>query len=261
MSAFLTEYDSRLVWLGRGRHAVVYQTEHLDSSTPVAMKIVSGLKPDFDNEFALLKQAQHPNVIRMYDCFKYDGKGYLILQLCRGGSLMQRLREDGEFSDIQAARVVHSVLSALDFIHRLSIIHRDVKADNIMYLTKEDDSPVLLGDFGLAKLVSEGLTDTRVGTKGYQAPQIVRGHVYNHKCDIWSVGVVAYEILHGKLPFNRKLGEEELYDKMMTSNFAIWDQVSPQAADFIRSCLRPEQDDRPEARELLKHPWLAQFSE
>jgi serine/threonine protein kinase len=180
------------------------------------------------------------------------------MPLCEGGALSSRLA-DATFSDYDAARVIRSVLSALDHIHSQNVIHRDVKPDNILYRTNDPQSDILLGDFGLSKFVQDGLADSRVGTKGYQAPQILRGHLYDYKCDIWSTGVVAYELLHAKTPFNESLRESELLNRMEKSAYVIAGDVSEKAADFIRACLRPDPEERPSASELLGHPWFAQL--
>jgi serine/threonine protein kinase len=129
-----------------------------------------------------------------------------------------------------------------------------------MYLRAAPGSDVLLGDFGLGKFVGEGLADSRVGTKGYQAPQILQGHLYDCKCDIWSTGIVAYELLHARLPFKDNQKEAALLDAMMRGRFEIDAGTSPEAADFVRACLQPDAARRPDAASLLRHPWFRQLA-
>jgi calcium/calmodulin-dependent protein kinase I len=259
----LDAYDSRRTQIGRGRFATVYKTTHLPSGDQVAMKILTGLSPEtqsrFVQEYHLLQQmsqSRHPNVISILACFIVHDKGYLIMPLCEGGTLATKLAE-GPLPDREAARVINSVLRALAHVHSQNILHRDVKPENILYRTLGPDSDVLLGDFGLGKVVEEGLADSRVGTKGYQAPQVLQGHLYDCKCDIWSTGVVAFELLHAALPFKPNQGEAGLLNAMERTAYEIDSVVSAEAADFIRICLRPDPQDRPVAARLLNHPWFA----
>jgi calcium-dependent protein kinase len=260
----LAAYDTKRIHIGRGRYAHVFKTRHLATGTEVAMKIISSLSEErhqqFVKEFDLLTRSQqHPNVIGIHDCFIVASKGYLILQLCEGDTLSSKLSSDGALPDFEAARVIHSVLLALNHMHSRNVVHRDIKPDNIMYLRTDPGSDVLLGDFGLGKFVGEGLADSRVGTKGYQAPQILQGHLYDCKCDIWSTGVVAYELLHARLPFRDNQQEAKLLKEMMGGLFAIEPGINAQAADFIRACLQPDPARRPDAATLLNHPWFRQL--
>jgi calcium/calmodulin-dependent protein kinase I len=229
------------------------------------MKVLSGLSAETQSKFMLefdllrqMSQSRHPNVISILACFIVENKGYLIMPLCEGGTLATKLAE-GPFSDREASRVINSILRALAHVHSRNILHRDVKPENVMFRTLEPDSDVLLGDFGLGKVVEEGLADSRVGTKGYQAPQVLHGHLYDCKCDIWSTGIVAFELLHVALPFKTNQGEAGLLHAMESSAYEIDPIVSPDAADFIRKCLRPDPQDRPVAAALLDHPWFAQL--
>jgi serine/threonine protein kinase len=261
-SSPLELYDSKRVQIGRGRFATVYKTKYLPTGTFVAMKIIKGIKAEnrekFMREFELLSRVQHPNIISILDCFMISDLGYLVLTFCEGGPLSLKVAE-GPLNDSEAARVIYSILLALDHVHSRNSLHRDVKPENVMYLTTKPDSQVLLGDFGLGKVVEEGLADSRVGTKGYQAPQILHGHLYDFKCDIWSTGIVAYELLHARLPFKVNQGEATLLQAMEREMYEIGGTVTKLAADFIRSCLKPDPQARPGAAQLLEHPWFQQI--
>jgi serine/threonine protein kinase len=229
---------------------------------PVAIKVITGLNSESEHRFMteceLQRRVDHRNVIRVYDCFTTATEGYLVMQLCEGETLGTHLAS-GPLPEREAARVIRSVLLALDDVHSRQMLHRDVKPDNIMYLHMHPGSDVLLGDFGLGKIVVDGLTDSRVGTKGYQAPQILRGHLYDCKCDIWSTGIVAYELLHACLPFRTVQKEAALLAAMEKGEFEIDQGISQLAVDFVRACLRVDPQERPTAAQLIKHPWLAQL--
>jgi serine/threonine protein kinase len=104
--------------------------------------------------------------------------------------------------------------------------------------------------------VTDGITDTPLGTRGYQAPEIMKGDLYSEKCDIWSLGVVTWQILHNDVLFPENFTDRAILEMMANEDFKFNDDVSPAARDFISSCLRFDPDRRPSAAELLTHPWL-----
>ena len=156
---------------------------------------------------------------------------------------------------------MEELADALLYCHAKKVIHRDIKPDNIFFSTSEFDSPLLLGDFGLSKLLTEGVTVTRVGTPGYQSPQIIQGHLYTFKTDIWSIGIIAFFLLQGKCPFDaEKSNEGQLLEKMRNNDYKFKIEVSKMAEDFIAKCLQFDESKRPSANELLEHPWIKMYS-
>ena len=249
---------------GSGRFADVFRAQIRATGEYVAIKkmkykITGEACVKFKNEFEILWRASQgdnvPNIVRVVSCFVVNNDGYIVMQpLCEGGTLESRI-ESEPFDDTGASRVIFEVLKALAYLHARDIVHRDVKPQNIMYLDNDDESPVYLCDFGLSKIVNEGMTATRVGTRGYQAPEILQGHMYTANCDVWSVGVVAYLMISGDMPFPKELSEAEVLARMKERQFEFNSDFSDNARDFISRCLQLAAE-RPSAAQLLSHPWF-----
>lgn len=265
MTNELNDFDiENKIYIGRGRYADVYQVKNISTNEYFAMKIINlNYQPEqsFRNEIEMLQTAQHPNLVGVRAAYIVDHTGYIVMKLCRGGTLSQRIATAGGLEESCASCYMKSILEAVAYLHSINIIHRDIKPDNIYFETDAIDSPVLLGDFGLSKLLVEGVTVTRVGTPGYQSPQIIQGHLYTFKTDIWSLGIVAYTILEGIVPFNtRKIKNEVILLEMMrSSEYKFKLTNTEEAKDFIVKCLQFEESKRPSAIELLEHPWIKMY--
>lgn len=131
------------------------------------------------------------------------------MELCMGGELIQRITEKGHLTEGEASNILHKLLLAVAYLHEKSICHRDLKPENFLFVDKSENSEVKIIDFGLSRYVNEeNINDnsathhmsTIVGTPLYIAPEVLKGN-YSFKCDIWSLGVVLYLMLSGKLPF------------------------------------------------------------
>jgi len=194
--------------LGRGGMAVVYKAYQPSLNRYVALKV---LPPHFtfDTTFVqrFLHEARtagglnHPSIITIHDVGEADGTYYIAMRFVEGGTLQQLIKREGALSPVRSAHIVQQLASALDYAHRKSLVHRDVKPSNIM-LGDEDD--VTLADFGIAR-AAEGtrLTQTGlvVGTPEYMSPEQARGEEVDYRTDIYSLGVVTYEMLAGRVPF------------------------------------------------------------
>jgi serine/threonine-protein kinase len=173
----------------------------------VAIKVISGqladdetFIPRFEREARLIARLQHVHILPVYDFGREEHLLYLVMRLVEGGSLDQRLR-DGPLPPAQAAHLFSQIGSALGYAHREGIVHRDIKPSNIL-LDKNGD-PYLM-DFGIAKLLggsSLTATGVAVGTPSYMAPEQWRGGDIDARTDIYALGVMLYEMLTGRLPF------------------------------------------------------------
>lgn len=259
--SYLLAYDRNWTDLGGGRFARVYETTHLETGTKVAIKRLNGRDKfsitQLENEMKVLESLNHPNITRIYSCFEENNIGYIVMSLCEGGTVGERIDASG-YDDSSASRVIYCVTNALVYLHSKKIFHRDIKPANILYESEDEDSNILLCDFGLSKIVQEGVTETRVGTVGYQAPEILQKRCYDEKCDIWSLGIVAYELIARDLPFPAKDKEAVHLRKMVSGEYKFYGLFSAEAENFIRRCLTSRPEDRPSAQDLLLDPWLAQ---
>jgi calcium-dependent protein kinase len=217
------------------------------------------------NEIYTMSNLDHPNVAKVYEAYERHRHIYLIMEYCSGNNLCDR-----DFTETQAAAVVGEVLSAVAYMHAHKVVHRDIKLENIMFDKPGPDAQVKIIDFGLAtRYLSDDhkrMTD-RVGTLYSMAPQVLQG-VYDAKCDLWSIGVVAYILLSGKQPFwgpPREMPWEErrkiMVDRIMRCDYmrmtaGRWTNISKDAKDFVASLLQMDPKKRLSAKKALEHPWI-----
>src|SRR5258708_5022834 len=189
--------------LGRGGMAAVYRSHQPSMDRDVAIKVISGQLADdptfiarFEREARLIAKLQHPHIVRVYDFGRRDGVLYLVMRLVEGGSLDERLRQ-GPLSLDVAAQMFTDIASALTYAHDQGIIHRDLKPNNILLDSK--DNPYLT-DFGIAKMMQDSTgqitaTGTIIGTPSYMAPEMWRGEAVDARTDIYSLGIMLYEMV------------------------------------------------------------------
>ncbi|KAL0375595.1 UNVERIFIED_CONTAM: Calcium and calcium/calmodulin-dependent serine/threonine-protein kinase [Sesamum calycinum] len=202
----------------------------------------------------------HPNVIHLYDVCEDNGGVHLVLELCSGGELFDRIVAQERYNEAGAAAVVRQIAGGLAALHRAGVIHRDLKPENCLFLSKDEDSPLKIMDFGLSSV--EDFTDPVVGLFGsidYVAPEALSRDKISPKSDIWSLGVILYILLSGYPPFiaqsNRQKqqiilnGQFSFYEK-------TWKNISSSVKQLITSLLKVDPDLRPSAEEILRHPWV-----
>jgi serine/threonine protein kinase len=198
--------------LGRGGMGIVYKGEDVELGRTVAIKIITA-QLAFDQQFIekfmkeakILAKLHHPNIVLIYDFIKEADTGFLIMEYIQGETVTERLAKNERFPVDQAAAIVNDVASALSHAHKQGIIHRDIKPDNVM-ITK--DGVVKVTDFGIAKLTMGArttLTRATPGTPCYMSPeQAIGGKVIDARSDIYSLGILFYEMVTGKLPFDNE---------------------------------------------------------
>ena len=194
--------------LGVGAMGEVYRATDMQTGQEIALKVLARhltFDPDmlerFRREGEALRQLSHPNIVRIVDTFQYGSQQVIALEYVGGGSLQQLIRK-GPLPIEQACRIALELCDALTRAHHLKIIHRDIKPENV--LLTSDGTPKLT-DFGVARLVSEGTrltgTGTQVGTPFYMSPEAWQGQRLDGQADIWSLGVLIYEMVSGQVPF------------------------------------------------------------
>jgi calcium/calmodulin-dependent protein kinase I len=153
-----------------------------------------------------MRAISHPNIIPLEAVYETDNSYYLILPLLQGGNLKELIVKSGYLSEAECAKILRAILKALIYLHSKNIMHRDIKPDNILFKrTNFQDSDILLADFGLAAYTGINKCSIhRCGTPGFIAPEIINkkeGVMYDNKCDIYSLGIIFFTMLCGKLPF------------------------------------------------------------
>jgi calcium-dependent protein kinase len=254
--------------LGFGRFGVVNQVYiNKDPGRKFAVKSINiaSIMPDLkliENELDILMQVDHPNIIQYYEAYN-DGKYlHIVMELCTGGELFDRIITQGKFSESDAAKIIEKILSALSYLHNLGICHRDLKPENFIFSSGEPDAEIKIIDFGLSMraVKTHGMNDI-VGTPFYVAPEVLAGE-YTNTCDVWSIGVILFIMLSGKPPFAGQTSSEVL-GKVAHSSVSFpeknWHGISNEAKDLIQKMLRKDPYARPTAKQCLDHEWFRRF--
>eukprot|EP01082_Thalassiosira_pseudonana_P007369 g7078.t1 g7078 contig23:1807757-1809052(-) len=260
--------------LGVGHHGSVRQCVDRSTGQQFAIKSLrksehSSKLKDLDREVMLLDEMNHERIIRLVDLYEDEEYLHLVTNLCHGGELFDRIRKKsaenrvgGCFSEQQAAKILHQLLSSVSYMHKNNVVHRDLKPENILFETTDEDSSIKIIDFGLARKHyakhGEPPMKSLVGTPYYLAPEVLR-KCYGKECDLWSVGVIAYILLSGYPPFNAP-SSKGVYQKVMRGKYwfpsAEWKHVSIGAKDFIHRLLQMDPKKRMTADQALIHPWI-----
>jgi len=257
--------------IGNGSYGFVSSAQAKSTSTYVAVKHIVKAREDNQSrglrkvkeEIAILNKLNHVNIIKLIDTFEDRKYIYLVLELCCGGTIHQRLASQGKFTESEASHVMHELLVTVDYLHELFIIHRDIKTENMLFLNADGEpieySALKLVDFGFASEFTPGhLLKEQVGSPGYVAPEVLTGQ-YNQLCDLWSCGVLLYVLLCGSLPFHAKT-DSGMARAVLTSDWTfkgeVWDRCSPDAKDLVRVLMRPDPRYRFASAQALEHIWL-----
>lgn len=194
--------------LGEGGYGVVYRAEQTAVFRDVAIKVILprfANSPEFirrfESEAQVVARLEHPHVVPLYDYWREPDSAFLVMRYLRGGSLRDRLDEHGALRPESISKILEQVASALTFAHRNGVIHRDIKADNILL---DEEGNAYLGDFGIAKELGTeaNLTkDNIIGTPAYLPPEQIRGDDPTPQSDVYTFGIMLYEILTGRRPF------------------------------------------------------------
>eukprot|EP00397_Hematodinium_sp_SG-2012_P008862 GEMP01008931.1.p1 GENE.GEMP01008931.1~~GEMP01008931.1.p1 ORF type:complete len:468 (+),score=108.98 GEMP01008931.1:96-1499(+) len=256
-------YDVQTAQLGAGTYGSVSKATNKSTGAVRAVKTMA--KKDIKNEvrykaeIAIMKKLDHPNIIKLFETFEDLKNTYLVLELCTGGELFDRIIDQGFFSEKGASVLMKQILQALYYCHSNKIIHRDLKPENFLFANKSPDSPLKVIDFGLAALFDKNeVMKTKAGTPYYVAPQVLKG-AYTYKCDMWSCGVLMYIILCGYPPFYGDTDGEILsLVKLGTYDFPQedWGNISSSAKELIQMLLAMDEVKRISAEDALKHIWI-----
>uniref|UniRef100_A0A4W3JC76 Calcium/calmodulin-dependent protein kinase Ia n=1 Tax=Callorhinchus milii TaxID=7868 RepID=A0A4W3JC76_CALMI len=178
-----------------------------------------------------------------------------------GGELFDRIVERGCYTERDASQLISQILHAVHYLHQLGIVHRDLKPENLLYCGQEEDSPIMISDFGLSKLEDKGsVMSTACGTPGYVAPEVLAQKPYGKAVDCWSIGVISYILLCGYPPFYDD-NDAKLFEQIVKAEYEFdspyWDDISDSAKDFIQHLMDKEPQRRYTCDQALEHPWVA----
>ena len=260
--------------IGSGGFGTVYRGEHILLHHPVAIKVfrpavgregIDSLER-FRLEGISACRVNHPNAVSVLDFDVSSGSlAYLVMELLEGHSLAQELKRVGKLPQIHAAEIATCVCEALAQAHGAGIVHRDIKPSNVfLHATNEGDHTVKVIDFGIAKLTDESalpeaqtmtMSGMFLGTPAYMAPERVFSQPYDGRADVYSVGVMIYEMVAGRLPFDTTAGGHLSLMRMHAMNkprplSAVFPDANPKLEVAVASAMRKEPDERPTAAQL-----------
>lgn len=259
--------------LGQGAYGKVVKVKTKESQNEYAMKIVPKqmienlhMIDQQRNEVNIMSMIKHENIIELKTYFEDNRHIYFILELAEDKHLYSRLKLKGKYPEKTASQFIYDTLKAQDYLHTRSppIIHRDIKPENILFV----DGKAKLADFGWCNL-KDDFRNTYCGTPDYLAPEMIREKGHNEKLDIWTVGVLTFELLTGKAPFapsktvkDKKKAQEQLEDNILNNIPTFTESLSKDAVEIVSLMLNKDSDKRPSAGELLNHKWFkAQWPE
>ncbi|XP_060098118.1 ribosomal protein S6 kinase alpha-2 isoform X1 [Heteronotia binoei] len=252
--------------IGIGSYSVCKRCIHKATLTEFAVKIIDKGKRDPSEEIEiLLRYGQHPNIITLKDVYD-DGKYiYLVMELMRGGELLDRILRQKCFSEQEASDVFCTITKTVDYLHFQGVVHRDLKPSNILYMDESGNpDSIRICDFGFAKQLraENGLLMTPCYTANFVAPEVLKRQGYDAACDIWSLGILLYTMLAGFTPFANGPDDtpEEILARIGSGKYALtggnWDSVSDAAKDIVSKMLHVDPHQRLTAAQVLRHPWI-----
>lgn len=261
--------------VGMGSFAEVRIGYDKSSGEQVAIKVMKKNKRDTELMRSvecemnfISKSIDHENIVGTYDVFDTRDNLFIVMEYMPGGMLYDILANEGHFSEKNAASVMRDLLEAVHCLHTFDIVHRDIKPENVLAVNKSWPLKVKLADFGLADFVLENSfgeksTCGMYGTPFFVAPEVIRAETYTPAVDIWSLGVLAYNMLSGKLPFDGN-NIKEVLRRVRAGRYSFpnseWADMSDEAKDFISGLLELNPKKRLTASEALGHPWLTSTS-
>jgi calcium-dependent protein kinase len=209
-----------------------------------------------------MKVMDHTSNIKLYETFEDERNFYLVMELCAGGELFQRILAAGRFKEADAAIVMQQILRAVFYMHQHDICHRDLKPENFLFMSKENaisDNVLKLIDFGLSNYCNKGqVLSTKAGTPHYVAPQVLLGK-YDRSCDVWSCGVIMFTLLCGYPPFWGRT-DAQVLSRVRQGVFQFeardWKHISEDAKDLVRMLLKVNSNERLTAEQGLNHTWI-----
>uniref|UniRef100_UPI0037E8BF54 serine/threonine-protein kinase SIK3 homolog isoform X2 n=1 Tax=Semicossyphus pulcher TaxID=241346 RepID=UPI0037E8BF54 len=248
--------------IGKGNFAVVKLATHIITKAKVAIKIVDKTQLDDENlkkifrEVQIMKLLKHPHIIRLFQVMETERMIYLVTEYASGGEIFDHLVAHGRMAEKDARKKFKQIVAAVHFCHCRNIVHRDLKAENLLL---DHNLNIKIADFGFSNLFSQGqLLKTWCGSPPYAAPELFEGKEYDGpKVDIWSLGVVLYVLVCGALPFDGST-LQNLRARVLSGKFRIPFFMSTDCEYLIRHMLVLEPSRRLTMEQICKNKWMRQ---
>jgi len=247
--------------LGKGKFGNVYLAREKASKYIVALKVLfksqlqkAQVEHQLRREIEIQSHLRHTNILRLFGYFYDESRVYLILEFAPKGELYKSLQQQphGRFDEAQSAKYINQMTDALSYCHSKKVIHRDIKPENLLLDAKGN---IKIADFGWSVHAPNSRRATMCGTLDYLPPEMIEGAMHDEKVDLWSLGVLTYEFLVGKPPFEAE-SNNETYRRITKVDLRFPVHVSTEAKDLISRLLRKEPNERLTLSEVMKHPWI-----
>jgi len=238
---------------GHGGQRYAVKTFH---KTDLCPKKLAFLKAEVN----IYLKLDHPYITRLLEVYENEHSLYLVMEYCGGGELYHRLAAKKTFTESVAAETTSQMLLSIGYLHNNNVVHRDLKLENWLYETEEQDSKLKLIDFGFSKVFDKHTKmHQSCGSVAYVAPEVLRRSYSGGNCDMWSLGVIVFMLLSGYPPFYGRT-EEKMILLIEQGRYHMrnerWDRISESAKDFVRKLLEMDENRRLTADQALRHPWI-----
>ncbi|XP_073269864.1 calcium-dependent protein kinase 8-like [Primulina huaijiensis] len=253
--------------LGRGEFGITYLCTELETGEKYACKSIPKKKlrtsvdiDDVRREVEIMKHMpKHPNIVSLKDTYEDDTAVNIVMELCEGGELFDRIVARGHYSERAAAAVMKTIVEVVQICHQHGVMHRDLKPENFLFANKKETAPLKAIDFGLSVFFKHGERFNEiVGSPYYMAPEVLKRN-YGPEVDVWSAGVILYILLCGVPPFWAETEQgvaQAIIRSVVDFKRDPWPKVSDNAKDLVKKMLDPDPSRRYTAQQVLEHPWL-----
>ena len=295
---WLENYEKVRV-LGVGGSGIVYELLHKSNGRRFAMKEME-IKNKTQMQMAIseaemlkdiMENVSHPNVMHIEKVFQVGSKFYMVFPLCTGGELYEHIIRRGHFTEYDAALLMRDLVGAIHALHEHNILHLDIKPENVLFDSMDENAKIKVTDFGLSREFTPQMEEQQKnkfsmeimmnklrafsesgelnrerlrGTIGYMSPELILMGYCSKTTDVFAAGVVLYILLCGRPPFNSKSNREVL-EKTAKGIYSMagpeWEEVSDDAKDLVRRMLVTNPEQRISTADILAHPWLSNLDE
>lgn len=245
--------------LGKGKFGNVYLAREKKSKYIVALKVLfksqlakSNVEHQLRREIEIQSHLRHPHILRLFGYFYDATRVYLILEFAPKGELYKELTKQERFDEKKSSNYIRQLAQALKYCHAKKVIHRDIKPENLLLGIKGD---LKIADFGWSVHAPSSRRTTLCGTLDYLPPEMIEGREHDEKVDLWSLGVLCYEFLVGKPPFEAE-GYHDTYRRISRVDLKFPDYISPGAKDLVSKLLVHDPNKRLPLNGVLAHPWI-----
>lgn len=266
--------------IGKGSFGEVRLCKKKSDLSDVLFAVKSLYKPSIKedqlkklvNEIGLLRILDHPNIIRINEVFEDCSYIHIVMEYCNGGELFSQFFKKRSLLEEDICKIIWSILSGIAYCHSKGIVHRDIKPENILLdcdgNSEIDYKGLKIIDFGLSSKYENSKMTSFIGTSFYIAPEVIKGS-YDYKCDVWSIGVIAYLLCTGTFPFfdeNKEISTDKTYNpydiyknilnKDLSFTSEVWSDFSKEIIHFISLALDKNPSTRPSSYSLMSHDWF-----